>query len=82
MIGEKISELININNKIWHEATKIKTLDNSIKKEIPAQERVTVFFEIREHNKKRSKTRMEIDKFFNKEAPDESKINYGAENVS
>jgi len=75
--GEVIDSLININNQIWHKATKIKTLSGEVKKDkgLGTKEKVEIFLNIRELNAQRSAVRWEIDKKFNSGA-NETKINF------
>jgi len=76
-IGETINELIDVNNQIWHKATKIKTLSGEVKKEkgLETKERVEIFLGIRELNAQRSAVRWQIDKRFNS-GTNETKINF------
>lgn len=75
--GEMISKLIVVNNRIWHKATKIKTLSGEVKKEkeLGTKERVETFLDIRELNTQRSAIRWQIDKKFGSGA-NETKINF------
>jgi hypothetical protein len=80
-IADKIENLIKISIETWHEVTKAKGLDGTLREEaeeIPAEERVKVAFKVRDLNGERSKARWEIDKHFGTGA-DESKVNVSGE---
>jgi DTW domain-containing protein YfiP len=63
-ISESIEELILLNVKIWHEATKVKDISGQLydKPKLPLEDRVACALEIRRLNAKRSAVRWEIDK--------------------
>jgi len=75
--AEMIEKLIITNLEIWHEASKIKDLDNKVRKELSMspQERVDHFFVVRKLNAIRSRIRWGIDKQFGTGA-NETKIDY------
>jgi hypothetical protein len=76
-IGKAILEVIDVNCRIWHEATKFKSIDNirRDKEDTSLGERVRVAMKVRQLNSERSKARWEIDKNFSVGA-NESKVNY------
>ena len=77
-IADNIDKLMNINNKIWHQATQIKDFDNKPKQGLSAKERVKCFLAIRKLNAERSAVRAQIDSEFS-DGVDESKVNYSGE---
>ena len=78
IIAESIEELVLVNIKLWHEATKIKDMNNHARAGLTSEDRVNCFLKIRELNTKRSKTRSQIDIAFN-DGVNESKINYAGD---
>lgn len=76
-VGDKMLELIDINCRIWHQATKFKNIDGVRRDKEPTsiKDRVECAMEVRKLNAKRSSTRWEIDKEFGTGA-NESKVNY------
>lgn len=65
-ISESIEELILLNIRIWHEATKVKDISGQLydKPTLSLEDRVICALEIRRLNAKRSAVRWEIDKVF------------------
>jgi hypothetical protein len=80
-IGNKILEVIDINCRIWHHATKFKSLDNirRDKDKTSDKERVQTALKVRQLNSERSAARWKVDRDFGMGA-DESKINYKKDN--
>jgi len=78
-IGERILELIDINSKIWHRATRLKDFNNIRRTDvdITPTERVDHFLKVRRLNAQRSAIRWEIDKHFG--GANESKVGYKEE---
>lgn len=76
MIADSIEKLISLNIKMWHEITKIKNFDGSLKKDITIspKEHVKNALLVRKLNAKRSKVRWRIDKITGYGA-NETKIN-------
>ena len=76
-LGKHVLKLIDINTRIWHQATRFKSIDGTRrdKEETSIKERVEFAMEVRNLNAKRSKARWDIDKNFGTGA-NESKINY------
>ena len=74
-LGEKIEELLLLNTKIWHEATKVKDVNGKLRKDskMTIEERVECALKIRNLNNMRSSTRWEIDNSFGTGA-NESKV--------
>lgn len=65
--AKDISNLIDVNIKIWHEVTKVKDISGSLYDEnkMNLNERVECALKIRELNAHRSKARWSIDSKFN-----------------
>jgi hypothetical protein len=78
-VGELIQDLTQCNIEIWHEATKIKTL-NGVPRDMSASEKVAIGQVVRAKNAERSKLRWEIDNELEKEPLNDSKVNYTEEN--
>lgn len=65
-LGLRINEMILINIKIWHEATKVKDINGRLKSktEISLDKRVECALNIRKLNAERSAVRWEVDSYF------------------
>lgn len=74
-IGELFDAMIKCNIRIWHEATKIKTLDG-VPRGMDPIEKVKIGQEVRRLNAERSRIRWEIDKRLMDEPLNDSKIDY------
>jgi len=74
-IGELFDAMTKCNIEIWHEATKIKTL-NGVPRVMDASEKVAIGQEIRKLNAKRSAIRWEIDKRLMDEPLNDCKTKY------
>lgn len=74
-IGKSIDNLISTNVEIWGNAVKIKK-DGKPDHTLSTSERVKIFYNIRKLNAFRSKLRWDIDSIIDKNAPNETKLNY------
>ena len=73
---EHIESLIKTNIELWHNAIQIKT-DGKPNRTLPTEERVKIFYKIRELNTLRSDLRWRIDSAIGF-GTNETKVNYGA----
>jgi len=80
LVGENILELIDINCRIWHKATKFKGITGvrRDKEDTDVKDRVECAMEVRRLNGKRSAVRWSIDEAFGTGA-NETKIDYKGE---
>ena len=76
MVSKHIETLIKTNIELWHNAIQIKT-DGKPNRTLPTDERVKIFYTIRELNSLRSKLRWSIDSA-TESGTNETKINYGS----